>query len=256
MKIAISGRGGVGKTSFIALSTLYFLEKKEYSPLLLVDADSDENLSASIGIDKEKENIKTISEILFDVLKGKDIDELGMLPPTLRERIEFQLYRHGIYEGKNFDLISIGAKFTQGCYCLANNILRDILKKYEKNYKITLIDSPAGFEHLNRMIAPDIDNILVLIDSTPKSINHAKNAYRICKEININFKNFYIIANHSMPEEISKTLEEKTGLKFIGKVEYDKKLEDYLYTGKSLLEIPKDSYAFTSISKILERIIV
>ncbi|GAG74664.1 unnamed protein product, partial [marine sediment metagenome] len=66
--IVSTGRGGTGKTTFIALLTKYWIKKKS---LLLVDTDPDENLAEMVGIDLQKEGIKTISDILFDIQKGK-----------------------------------------------------------------------------------------------------------------------------------------------------------------------------------------
>lgn len=250
MKIVATGRGGVGKTSFVALSTKYFIERNKV-PILLIDADSDQNLSNLLGIDLEKEKVKTISEVLFDILEKRDVDELRSLAAPIQQRIEYKVLSEAVYEGNEFDLITIGAKFTQGCYCLPNDVLRRVMEIKASNYKITLLDSPAGLEHLNRMITPKIDVIFEIIDQTPKSIQHTMKSYRICNEIGIQFKNFYLIGNHRFEnfEQIK-----EINIKYLGKIEYDKNLEDHVLKNKSILDLPNDSISFKSVSKILDKL--
>ena len=116
--IVSMGRGGTGKTSFIALLTKYFIELKE-TPLLLIDADPDQNLAEMVGVDLDK----TISEALYEFL-----NEGGSLTGTSPlERIEPEILE-SLYEGESFDLLAIGTKWKEGCYCLPNDLLKKILK--------------------------------------------------------------------------------------------------------------------------------
>ena len=76
------GRGGTGKTSFVAMQTKYFLEQDE-APFLLVDIDPDQNLAEMVGVDLEKEGIKTIAELVTDTFIKKGGTMTGIAPVCL-----------------------------------------------------------------------------------------------------------------------------------------------------------------------------
>ena len=121
VKVVSMGRGGTGKTSFVAMATKYLVEIGE-TPLLLVDADPDQNLSEMVGVDVEK----TISEILSDFM-----DEGGSLSGSSPlERLEPRILE-SLHEGQFFDLLTIGAKWREGCYCLPNDLLKSIIPIFQ-----------------------------------------------------------------------------------------------------------------------------
>ena len=243
------GRGGAGKTSFVALTTK-FLAEAGVSPILLVDADPDQNLGEMVGVDLEKEGKKTISELLYETFKVKGGTQVGVAPS---ERIEAKIWEEGLYEGEFFDLMSIGTKWVEGCYCLPNAALKGALEVLTKNYRYVIIDCPAGLEHLNRRITSKVDDIFDMIDPSKKAFNHVARAYRVIKEVGIEFKNFYVLGGFRFPEELGSEVEEKTGLRFLGKIPYDGDVEKYVFSGRSLLELPPTSPAYLSVKDVLER---
>jgi len=243
--IVSTGRGGTGKTTFIALLTKYWRKKKS---LLLVDIDPDENLAEMVGIDLQKEGIKTISDILFDIQKGKVGEELKSLPRPVQIEYMFHLC---LYEGDGFDLFSLGTKWTEGCYCQPNNILKSIIPKLSKNYDYTFIDSSAGLEHLNRKVMSEIDSIVAIVDPSRKSFHNARRSLGVVREIGIKFKDFYLVSNYRFSNSLKESIKE-LGLKYLGKIDYDENVEGYILEGKSLLGLPEDSSAFLSVKKIIE----
>ncbi|MGQ9530477.1 MAG: ATP-binding protein [Candidatus Bathycorpusculaceae bacterium] len=250
MKIlVVMGRGGTGKTSFVALMAKYFIENGE-KPLLLVDADPDQNLGEMVGVDLKEEGKKTISELLVETFLEQGGTTIG-IPPT--ERIEGKIWADGMYESKFFDFIALGTKWVEGCYCLPNTALKGALETLTKNYKYILIDSPAGLEHLNRRITSRVDDIFDIIDPSKKSFAHVERAYRIAHEVKIEFKKFYVIGGFRFPEELGNEAERILGVKFLGKIAHDKNVEEYVLAGKSLLNIPPESPAYVSVKKIMDR---
>jgi len=243
-KIICTGRGGTGKTTFVALAAKYL-----NSHPLLIDADSDQNLADILGIDLQKEGVKTISEVLYNIQKEKD--EKFTLTP-LPERIEYTVNTSCLYESEKFDIISIGVKWTQGCYCMPNNILRSIIPKIASSYEYTIIDSPAGLEHLNRRIITDVDDIFVILDPSKKALKNVERIKRIALEIGISFKNIYLVANYKFEGEKEKYIQ-NTNEHYLGKIEHDSRIEEYGWIGRSLFELPEDSPAFFSVKKILQK---
>jgi CO dehydrogenase maturation factor len=248
-KIVIMGRGGSGKTSFIALMTKYFIEIG-YNPLLLIDVDPDQNLGEMVGIDFKEEGKKTISELLIETFLEKGGTTVGISPS---ERIEGAIWSKGLYEGTSFDMIAVGTKFIEGCYCLPDASLKRALEGLTKTYRCILIDSPAGLEHLNRRIVSKVDDIFDIIDPSRKSFNHVKRAYKIAKEVKIDFRNFYVIGGYRFPETLEAEVRKKTQLDYLGKIAYDKKVEDSNLLGKSLLELPSSSPAYNSVKELVKK---
>ncbi len=248
-KIVSMGRGGSGKTSFVALITKYFIEIGD-TPLLLVDLDPDQNLGEMVGIDFEEDGKKTISELLIETFIEKGGTSVG-IPPS--ERIESEIWARGLHEGASFDMIAVGTKFVEGCYCLPDASLKRALEGLTKTYRYVLIDSPAGLEHLNRRIAPEVDDLFDLIDPSRKSFSHVERAYKIVKEVKINFANFYIVGGYRFPEGLRAEVEKRTTLKYLGKIAYDKEVENYVISGKSLLELPSSSPAYISVKELMKK---
>ena len=248
-KLVTIGRGGTGKTSFVALMTRYFIEI-EVTPLLLVDADSDQNLGEMVGVDLKEEGKKTISELLMETFLQEGGTTVGV-PPT--ERIENRIWAHGMHEGDYFDFISLGTKWVEGCYCLPNAALKGALESVTKNYQYILIDSPAGLENLNRRITSKVDGIFDVIDPSKKSFDHIKRAYRIAKEVKIDFQNFYVVGGFRFPEGLKNLAENTLKLEFLGKIAHDEIVEQFVLEGKSLLDLPSASLAYVSVKKVMEK---
>ena len=248
-KIVSMGRGGGGKTSFVALLTKYFIEV-DSTPLLLVDVDPDQNLGEMVGIDFKEEEKKTISELLLETFVQKGGTTVGV-PPS--QRIESEIWSKGLYEGTSFDMIAVGTKFLEGCYCLPDASLKRALEGLTKTYKYVLIDSPAGLEHLNRRIASKVDDIFEIIDPSKKSFNHVERAYKIAKEVKIEFKNFYVVGGYRFPEDLEPEVEKRTRQKYLGKIAYDREVENYVVSGKSLLELPSSSPAYNSVKELMKK---
>ena len=244
------GRGGTGKTSFVALMTKYFIESGK-TPLLLIDADPDQSLADVLGIDFEGEGKKTISELIVETFLEGGGTTVGV-PPS--ERIESKIWERGLYESEYFDLISIGPKWVEGCYCLPNEALKGALGRITKNYRYVIIDTPAGLEHLNRRITSRVNDIFDLIDPSKKSFEHVARAYRIAREVNIKFDNFYVVGGYRFPENLGGEVERRLGLKFVGKIQFDENVERFILSGKSLLDIPEDSLAYRSVKDIMVRV--
>jgi len=241
------GRGGSGKTTFVSLLVKYLIEIGD-TPLLLVDVDPDQNLGEMVGVVLREKGKKTISELLLETFLDKGGTTVGV-PPS--ERIESQIWEKGLYEGNSFDLIAVGTKFVEGCYCLPDAALKKALENLTKTYKHVLIDSPAGLEHLNRRITSQVDDIFDIIDPSQKSFNHIERAYKVAKEVKINFKNFYIVAGYRVPERLEAEVEKRIKLKYLGKIAHDKEVEEYVLSGKSLLELPSSSSAYVSVKKLM-----
>ena len=242
------GRGGTGKSSFTALMTKGFIEAGQ-APLLLVDADPDQNLAEMLGIDLKEAGKSTIAELLVNTFIEQGGTTVG-IPPT--ERIESRIWENGLFESKNFDFLAVGTKWVEGCYCMPNSALKGALESLTKNYVYVLIDSPAGLENLNRRITSYVNDIFDILDHSKKSFDHVKRAVRIVKEVDMKFDNFYLIGGYRFPPELGKQAEADLKFKFLGKIAEDEQLDDYVLNGQSLLDLPSDNKAYVSVKAIMK----
>lgn len=244
-KIVATGRGGAGKSSFVALM-LRFLKP----PSLLIDLDPDGSLADMLGLDFVKEKKITVSEALYDV-----IDKRRRGNETFRSTYEIAeslLWSDCLYEEKGFDLLALGTKLTEGCYCPPDEILKRTILKLAGNYANVVVDSPAGVEHLNRNIISEIDDIFVLCDPSEKSLKHIGRIKRIIQEVGISYRNFYLVANHEFDEKTEEYLR-GSGEVYLGRIDHDATLEHYNIVGKSLRQLPDDSPAAIAVKKILSK---
>jgi CO dehydrogenase maturation factor len=242
------GRGGTGKSSFTALMAKNFIDAGQ-APILLVDADPDQNLGEMLGVDLKEAGKSTIADLIVSTFIEQGGTTVG-IPPT--QRIESRIWENGLYESPNFDFLAVGNKWVEGCYCMPNSALKGALESLTKSYKYVIVDSPAGLENLNRRITSEVNDIFDILDHSKKSQDHVKRAYKIAKEVDMKFENFYLVGGYRFPAEIGKQAEENLKFKYLGKIDADEQLDEYVLDGKSLLDLPKDNKAYLSVQKILK----
>lgn len=243
MKIAVAGKGGVGKTTFTAL-LIRELVLKGKGVILAVDADPNSNLNEALGIVVEE----SISDILEEVKDG-DVIPTGMGKDSFTEYRLSQI----IQESEDVDLVLMGLPQRSGCYCFPNNLMRMYLENLQKNYEYVVIDNEAGMEHLSRKIVSDIDVLFIISDSSVRSIRSAARVFDIIKTLGITIPEIYLVITKTMEEGIDGLATEikKTGLNLIGTVPYDPAVVKFDFEGKPLVGLSDDSLAVQAVRKIL-----
>jgi CO dehydrogenase maturation factor len=244
-KLVVTGRGGTGKTTFTALASRFLPP-----PIFLVDLDPDLSLAEMVGVNLKKAGVQTISDALYNVIEDRRAGKGGTM--SVHERIDFMLNSSCLYEARNFDLLVLGTKLTEGCYCAPDAIVSGAIPKIINAYTYVMIDSPAGLEHLNREVVSDIDDLFVVLDPSSKSLKHIERIKDIASSVGIKYTNFYLVGNYRFTEEIEKKFE-ASGEKYLGHMAYDPALAQYNLTGRSLLELPEDSPACVSVKNILTK---
>ncbi|MBU4302059.1 MAG: AAA family ATPase, partial [Actinobacteria bacterium] len=138
--IAISGKGGTGKTTFAALVIGYLLEEGMV-PVLAVDADSNSNLDMALGVDLGS-TVGAVREEMSEKVRKRQLPAGMAKQDLLQMQIE-----QALVETKDFDLVSMGRAEGPGCYCAINNMLRVFLDSLAENYRFVVVDNEAGMEH-------------------------------------------------------------------------------------------------------------
>ncbi len=151
--IAVSGKGGTGKTTVASLLIRSFIDAGE-RPVLAVDADPNANLNEALGV--------TVHETLGGM---REEAFTRAIPPGMnRHQYVMYRFRQALVESDGFDLIAMGRPEGSGCYCFANDLLSECMQQLERDYRYIVIDSEAGMEHIARGTIGKPDLLLIVSD--------------------------------------------------------------------------------------------
>lgn len=247
MKIAVSGKGGTGKTTIAALIIRYLL-RKNLKPVLAVDADPNANLGDALGVRVEN----TVGKVLDNFLKDKESLAMGVVKESL---IDYKLSEI-LVEEKGFDLLSMGQGEGPGCYCYPNTIVRNYIEKLASNYKYVVIDNEAGMEHISRRTNGNLDVLLLVSDPSLKGIRTCKKLEDLVNKLGLNVKKLYLILNrvvNGIPPQISEELG-RLKLSLLEVIPEDKNIMDYELKGIPMLNLEDNSLSVTKIDDTMVKI--
>ena len=242
--IAVSGKGGVGKTTFAALLIKALSEK---SVVLAVDADPNSTLDAMLGIEVDQ----TIGDLREDMTRNVGDLPLGMSKP---EYMDYHL-RMAMVEGEKIDLIAMGRQEGPGCYCYINNILRTYLDTLSGNYDYVVMDNEAGMEHLSRRTTRDVDMMFILSDPTRYGVVTAGRIGDLSGNPDLKVKERCLVINRvtDIPEALNPVVE-KQGFDCIEMIPEDEHIMEFSVTGSPLIGLPADSPAYRRAKEILAKL--
>lgn len=243
--IAITGKGGTGKTAVITLLTKILIQNKE--KLLLIDADPAMGLSNVLGIRPSR----TLEDLRLEIIKvgGRGIEE------EKEEMILSLDYKvmELLVEKSGYTVLVMGQPRTSGCFCPANTLLRDSLRPLTKSFDVILIDCEAGLEQINRKVVEDINVLLIISDPTIRGLQAAA----AIKEMGQKFTKASLIGlilNKIPDQSTLNSIKPPKDLEFLGAIPYDPQIAAFDLTGRSLLELPTNATSLLAITKILERL--
>jgi CO dehydrogenase maturation factor len=248
--LAVAGKGGVGKTSITALIIKALVDGGK-KPLLAIDADSNSNLHEVLGIQQPR----SVGCVREDTRKIGDNIPGGM---TKDRFMEYQI-QASLEETKNLDFLSMGRPEGPGCYCMANNILRDVIAKLTSNYTFVVIDNEAGMEHLSRRTEEEVDHLFIISDPAPRSLRTIGRIIELIDELGGRVRNKHLILSRvqgSIEDLPEGTKKEINRLPYApeGMIPYDDVLVDLDLQGKPLVEISSEAPSYKAVREILQKI--
>ena len=246
-RIAISGKGGVGKTTFTALAIRYLAEHLGRA-VLAVDADPNATLAAMLGVPLER----TVADIREETLQKKDDIPSGMSKDRF---IEYRI-QQCIAEHKGFDLLAMGRPEGPGCYCFVNNLLRRYLERAAGDYPYVVIDNEAGMEHLSRRTNNTVDLLLVVSEATAIGIDTAHRIADLAGRLPIAVKRIVLVLNRVPPAGLSPQVAERiaaAGLEVVGEIPRDDAILLAAASGCSLRGLPRDGGMWGTVREILSK---
>jgi CO dehydrogenase maturation factor len=240
MKIAVSGKGGVGKTTFSAL--LIRTLNVQGKHVLAIDADPDANLAAAVGIDGADRitPIAEMEELIYERTEARPGSIGGFfklnpkvddLPDALSVRMD------------KIKLMRLGGvkKGGAGCICPESTLLKALITHIVlARDEVVVMDMEAGIEHLGRSTARAVDKLLVVVEPGRRSIDTAGHIRKLASEIGLN--NVAVIGNKirgSKDEQFLKS--HLPDFEFLGFLPFDDALIEADLNGLSPFDVDSPS---------------
>ena len=246
MKIAISGKGGVGKTTLAG--TLARLFARKGYDVLAIDADPSMNLASALGIKNPPKPLTEFKELIDERAGGP----AGFF--KLNPKVDDIIERFGVTGPDNVKLLVMGTieRGGGGCMCPASSFLKALLRHVIlKLNSVVILDMEAGVEHLGRGITKGIDYMLIVVEPGARSIETAGRIAELARQIDI--RKFGAVINKAGGDvsEIEDRLKEYH-IPVIGVMPYDAALVQA--DMKNIAPIDSNGAALSAIKDIFEKI--
>lgn len=237
MKIAVSGKGGAGKSTVSAqLVRCFTLNEK---PVFAVDADPDANLGLVLGLDPDQlETLRPLIE-LQDVIEAKNAGggTFVDLNPDVDDVLENYTLREGLLRFLKMGAVKQGGS---ACYCKENSFLNAVLTNmlFDRPEAVVL-DMSAGIEHLTRGTARGVSIMLVVVEPTRAGVSTAKAVDRLSSDLEI--EQVYFVGNKIRnPEDRDYLESELPPERFAGMIAFSEQVLDRARQGVPLVSKLED----------------
>lgn len=225
MKIAISGKGGVGKTLTAAFLAQTFAESA--FSVLAIDADPNANLAATLGF-PHPDQITPISEMkeLIEERTGTPPGQTATffrLNPKVDDIPEKYFIEHN---GIRLMVMGKIKKGGSGCYCSENSLLRALLAHLlVARDEVVILDMEAGVEHLGRATARAVDKLIIVVEPGRSSVETARRINRLAQDIGL--QKIAMVGNKiRTPQDKEFLTSSLPGFDFLGFIPYDQAVVD------------------------------
>ncbi len=251
MKLAVSGKGGVGKTTFASLLIRTF--NQQGKRVLAIDADPDANLAAGLGIENS-DRIVPIAE-----MKELVLERTGAQPGSIGGFFKLNPKVDDLPEAlaatfENIKLMRLGGvkKGGSGCICPESTLLRALVMHVVlARDEVVVMDMEAGIEHLGRATAKAVDKLIVVVEPGRRSIDTAAHIRQLAKEIGLNA--IAVVGNKVRGPQDREFLERHLpDFEIIGFLPYDDALIEADLKGISPFDV--DSPSKAQISSMIARL--
>ena len=235
MKIAISGKGGVGKTMLAALLSRTFADSG-YS-VLAIDADPDANLAATLGF-PEADKINPISE-MKELIAERTGVQPGKTAPffKLNPRVDDIPEKYSQeHDGIKLMIMGRMKRGGSGCYCPENALLQALISHLllARN-EVVILDMEAGIEHLGRATARAVDKLIVVVEPWRRAVETAYRVSQLAQDVGLH--NIVIVGNKIRSQSEKEFLiSNLSDFEFLGFISYDQALVDADLANRPLLD--------------------
>lgn len=175
--IAVTGKGGVGKTSLSAVIVKLLTEAFPDKRILAIDADPAVGLATALGIEVKS----TVDDIRKDFINQVETGNANEAVELLGNA-QYKIF-DTLVEQPDFSFLAIGRPESAGCYCKVNSYLKEVIKILSNNFDYIVIDGEAGIEQVNRRVMEKVTHLLLVSDASKKGIQVIETINRVAKEL-------------------------------------------------------------------------
>ncbi len=242
--IALTGKGGVGKTSISAALVKLLVEEFPEKKILAIDADPAIGLATALGIEPELTLDDIRNEIVANVEGGKTQEAMELLSESRYKIAE------AVVEKDGFAFLAIGRPESAGCYCRVNSYLKDVITMISGQFDYVVIDGEAGIEQINRRVMEKVTHLLLISDTSKKGLEVIKTIESVASEL-VQYDKIGLIVNRVEDESMLETLNTR-GLELLAAIPSDKTLAMYDFEGKCITDLPDESPVVVHVRKAMQ----
>lgn len=245
--IAVTGKGGVGKTTVSALLVKQMLENG-CRPVLAIDADPNSCLDAALGV-KVAGTVGRAREEVRD--EAAQAAKSGI---SKQELLQLKI-AESLVESSGFDLIAMGRPEGAGCYCYANNVLKSVIAGISGEYPFVVLDNEAGLENLSRRIVQKVDMMILVSDASNAGMHTMMRLYELAGEMGMAYGKLLLVVNRLRGDSLPAKMEEikaLTGADAVIGLPDDPEIADFAENNKSLLTLPPQNPVAVKIDSIVK----
>ena len=252
MKIAVSGKGGVGKTTFSSFLIKALVDKGK--KVLAIDADPDANLAQALGVDKNTEivPISEMKEIIEERTEAKtgtmgSFFKLNPRVDDLPEKLSIKL--------DGIKLMVLGGVKTGGggCICPESTMLKALVRHIVlARDEAVVLDMEAGLEHLGRGTAMSVDKLIVVVEPGRRSIDTANHILKLAGDIGL--KNLGFVGNKIRSEKDKDFFKKyMPDFEFLGFIPFTGNIIEADLEGRPPFE--KDPIGLNAVKEMVEKLL-
>ena len=241
--IALSGKGGVGKTSISAAIVKLLVQAFPDKKILAIDADPAVGLSTALGIDVKMTIDDIRKEIVETVEDGQTRAAIELLGDA-----RYKIF-DALVETDGFAFIAVGRPESAGCYCKINTYLKEVISILSNEFDYVVIDGEAGIEQINRRVMEKVSHLLLITDASKKGTQVISTIKRVADEL-VMYKKIGAIVNR-IPDESVIPYIDTNGIPVLSYIPTDSNLAIYDIEGKNITKLPNDSNVVEGAKKAL-----
>lgn len=243
---ALSGKGGVGKTTLSGLFVRNLVELGK-KPVLAIDADPNSCLADMLDV-----------QVPFTIGSARETvrEEADEQRISKQELLRMKIAQ-GLVESNGFDMISMGRPEGPGCYCYANNVLKTAIRELAEQYPYVVLDNEAGLENLSRRIVQSVDILCLVSDASNAGMSTLERLYSLSKEMGVSYRKLVLLVNRTRGEHLPESAERvkaHTKADALLALPYDEELAMLAEESKPVWQVSEQNPIHQTVRKLISNI--
>ena len=242
--VAMTGKGGVGKTSLAAVMIGQLVKSFPGKRILAIDADPAVGLSTALGVEVRT----TVDDIRREFVSAAESGDTRSALEMLGDA-RYRLF-DALTEAEGFSFLAIGRPEAAGCYCKVNSYLKDVISVLSRNFDYIVIDGEAGIEQVNRRVMEKVTHLVLVTDASRKGVQVIHTIRDVAKELTMYERTGAIL--NRLPAAALQNGVDIGDIPVLAAIPADEDLAGLDIEGRSVLTLPEDSAVVKGVRQALK----